>query len=254
MNPIPRIDQDLVRWRRGKWIAVIASIFVLQLGVFIWASQKQVSARNLYPAEPKVAFAPPPTASDREWLELENPFLFVSASRKGFSGEAWLRHPKWTVPEPRQRPAASFLKLAEAKVLNPRIDSGQPFAVVQRHLTTPLFTAPDLPSPRPTQVSDLQVQGFGGRSLTAPLPLPVQYHSDVLSSTVVEAIIDRDGVVISARVIQNSGSAKADADAFSLARRTRFTPAKSGENMPQVGKLIFQWFTLELGHTNNVKR
>ena len=226
---------------------------MLQLGVFIWASQKQVGARKIYPAEPRIAFAPPPVASDREWLEMENPFLFVSASRHGFSGEAWLRQPKWTVPEPRQRPARSFLKLAEARVLNRRIDSDRSFTSVQRHQTTPLVAAPNLP-PHAPHASELQVKGFEGRSLAAPLPLPVQYHSDVLSSSVVEAIIDRDGLVISARVIQSSGSPRADADALTLCRRARFTPAKSGENLAQAGKLIFQWFTLELGHTNNVKR
>ena len=84
MNSAQLIERDLVRWRRGKWIAVIAIVFALQLGLFIWASQKHVRERAVYPPDPKVAFAAPPGAldrldrSDREWLEMENPFLFVA--------------------------------------------------------------------------------------------------------------------------------------------------------------------------------
>jgi TonB family protein len=84
--------------------------------------------------------------------------------------------------------------------------------------------------------------------------VPLQHHNDVLSPTVVEAMIDRDGLVISARLIENSGSAKADADAMALARRARFAPKNSGEYIPDSGKLIFEWFALNLGDTNNVKR
>jgi TonB family protein len=86
------------------------------------------------------------------------------------------------------------------------------------------------------------------------MTLPLQYHNDVLSPTVVEAMIDRDGLVISARLIENSGSPKADAEALALARRARFAPSRSGENIPDSGKLIFEWFALNLGDTNNVKR
>ncbi|MGZ8901285.1 MAG: hypothetical protein ACXW3Z_14435 [Limisphaerales bacterium] len=248
------MEQDVVRWRRGKWIAVIAGVFALQLGMFIWASQKHVRARAVYPPEPKVAFAPAPSVQDREWLEMENPFLFVSASRMGFSGEAWLRQPKWTAPEPRTRSEPSYLQLSYASVINPPQDAARSFELGQRHKTTAVFPPPEAPPRARTQVSELRLDGFGGRSMAAPLPLPVQYHSDVLASSLVEAMVDRDGLVISARVIGNSGSAKADADALGLARRARFTPLKSGENVPAVGKLIFQWFTLNLTHTNNVRR
>lgn len=254
MNSFPQIDRDLVRWRRRKWLAVIATVFFLQLGMFIWASQKQVRARAVYPAEPKVAFAPPSTTPDRDWLEMENPFLFVSASRNGFSGEAWLRHPRWTAPEPRQRNKPGYLQWDQARKLNPQRDAPQSFPSLPRHRTTAVFPPPNLPPLARTQTSTLRLAGFQNRRLAAPLPLPVQYHSDVLSSSVVEAMIDRDGLVISARLIERSGSAKADADALALARRARFSPAKSNENLPEVGKLIFDWFALELGHTNNVKR
>lgn len=248
------IEKDLVRWRRGKWIAVIAFVFLLQLGLLIWGSQKQLRVREIYPAEPKMTFAPPMRAFDPEWLELHNPFLFAAASWNGFSGEAWLEQPRWEIPGPTMRSRPAYLALAEAREMNPRQDGRREFALVDGRRNAAVFPKLEVPETQADYRSELSLSGFGGRRLAAPLPLPVQYHGDVLASTVVEAMIDRDGLVITARVIENSGSARADADALVLAKRARFTPSRLGKNVPEVGKLIFEWFALNLGDTNNVKR
>ena len=250
---VQEIERDLVRWRFGKWVAVIASVFAVQLGLLIWGSQRQIASRANYPTEPKVAFAIGGNKTDREWLEMENPFLFAAASQNGFSGEAWLRQPKWQAPEPRRRDEPRFLHGAEAQQVAPRPQGEQTFALVRRHPVRAILPEPPA-APVPTPESKLKLTAFEGRPLAAPMTLQLQYHSDVLSPSVVEAMIDRDGLVISARLIENSGSPKADADALALARRARFAPARSGENIPDSGKLIFEWFALNLGDTNNVKR
>ena len=250
---VQEIERDLVRWQRGKWIAVVGVVFLVQVGAIIWASQRQVRARTVYPSEPKVAFAAPGRIHP-ELLELEDPFLFASASWNGFSGEAWLRPAKWTVPETGRRMEPKFLKLSEARTINPREDAERSFVFVQRRRAGAILPEFEVSAKALDQVSALKLSGFQNRTLAVPLPLPVQYHSDVVSSTEVEALVDRDGLVISARVIENSGSVKADADALALARRARFTPSKSGENVAELGKLIFEWYALDLSHTNNVKR
>ena len=226
----------------------------MQLALIIGASQKRIRAREVYPDEPKVAFLEKNTRIAAPWVEVENPFLFASASWNGFSGAAWLRQPHWTLPEPGTRTVRQFLQYDETGHNSANQEAEQSFAFLQRRRPSAIYPEPPLPPEKSEPASELKLAGFKGRSLAAPLPLPVQYHSDVLSFSIVEAMIDRDGLVISARVIDNSGSAKADADALSLARRARFTPSKSGENVPQVGKLIFEWFALDLTHTNNVKR
>lgn len=248
------IEKDLVRWRRGKWIAVIAVVFFIQLGFFIAASQRVSPVRNVYPAEPQLALASPEQDFNREWLQLENPFLFAAASSNGFSGEAWLRQPAWQIPEPRKRTGPDYLQLAEAKKIETRRDGPPEFSFTEKPPVAVQLAAPSLQPSQPFQSSILLLEGFSTRRLINPLPIPSQYHSDVLSSTVVETLVGRDGLVISARIIDGSGSARADADALSLARRARFTPAKAAQNLPEVGKLIFQWFTLNLNDTNNVKR
>jgi TonB family protein len=247
------IERDLVRWPRQKWLAIIFFIFAVQIGLMIWASQKQLRERSIYPSEPKVVFSTP-GQMNRQWLELENPFLFAGASWNGFSGEAWLRKPNWTVPSPKMKSNPSFLQLAEGRKITSRADAGQSFAFARARRPGAELPMPGIDRPARKQTSELELTGFKARQLAAPLPVPVQFHSDVLSSSVVEAMIDRDGLVISARLIDNSGSAKADAEALALARRARFTPSKTMENVPEVGKLIFEWFTLHLSDTNNVNR
>lgn len=250
------IDRDLVRWQRGKWAAVVLIVFIAQVSLFIAASQKEMHSRKIYPAEPEVAFAPRSQRIHREWLELENPFLFAAASWNGFSGEAWLRQPEWNIPEPQLKSDPGYLKLEDSKPILKEANSERSFSFLPPRRTATVLSTPDPApiSPIAPQVSNLSVAGFSGRTLATSLPLPVQYHSDVLSSTTVEAMIDRDGLVISARVIDGSGSTKADSDALALAGKARFLPAKYGEIDPAVGKLIFEWFTLHLSDTNNVKR
>ena len=248
------IERDLVRWGRGKWLAAVLSIFALQIGLFIWASQKEVQKRAIYPSEPKISFAASANVLKRGFFEMENPFLFAAASSQGFSGEAWLRAPAWRLPTVGRRVAPNYLASADARKITQQQDADQSFALVATRRTSAQLPAPKEPAQVGKPSSELRLEGFNRRTLAAPLALPVQYHSDVLSSTVVEATIGRDGLVISARIIENSGSAQADAEALALARSARFQPVNTAESVAVVGKLIFEWFALSLSHTNSVTR
>ena len=248
------IDKDLPRWPRGKWIAVVFLVFALQVAFMIAASQKQVHVRHVYPSEPRVALATSVQPNERELLELENPFLFAGASRNGFSGDAWLRKPGWTAPIPSTNTDSHFLRLAEARNLAIQHSVEQPFSFVEGRRPRAQLPLPEVTSAPISQTSELKLSDFKNRHLANTLTLPVQFHSDVLKNSVVETMIDRDGLVISARLIGSSGSPRADAEALALAGRARFSPLSSGESLPEVGKLIFQWFTLHLSDTNNVKR
>lgn len=250
----PEIEKDLVRWRRGKWLSAVLFVFAIQLALMLWASQKPFSPRQIYPGEPKVAIAEPEREPNREWLEQENPFLFAGASRNGFSGEAWLRKPDWTVPTPNLQSQPEFLRAKEARKITYASDVNREFDFALARHRRPSLPLPLLEKEARKQESELVLTGFNERKLAAPLAIPVQFHTDVLASTVVEAMIDRDGLVISARLMKPSGSTKADSEALALTGRVRFTPSRSGENIPDVGKLIFEWFTLHLSDTNNLNR
>jgi hypothetical protein len=245
---VKEIERDLVRWNRGKWMAAVGFAFVLQVAGVIWGS-KTGETEVVYPREPKVGFA---EARD-EVVELENPFLFASANWNGFSGEAWLRKPAWEPPAPLRRVPARFLRFEEAREIGEDAVE-ENVAFVEGRKPRAVFPPPPEVEQPEGRRAELKVEGFGERRLKGSVELPEQYHNDVLTSSVVEALVGRDGLVISARVIEGSGSAKADGDALALAKRAVFAPVKNGEAEPQTGKLIFEWFALDLSRTNNVKR
>jgi TonB family protein len=98
-------------------------------------------------------------------------------------------------------------------------------------------------------VSTLALEGDAqARGLLEKIDLPPQSHSDILESSVVQVLIDRDGMVVSARLLESSGSRKADQDAVALASKARFAPSITDFDGPSApisfGKLIFNWIAL----------
>jgi TonB family protein len=245
------IEKDLVRWRRGKWLAVIGCFFALQLGAILLGSQQRESRREFYPKEPRLSLGQKfrnPDAAD-----VENPFLFAAASWNGFSGEAWLRAPEWHPPKMGNAAPMSFLNFSEAEILDaPAVESGS-FTLLPREKPAARFLEPQEPPAAPGK-SQFRVTGLNQRGLMNQVTAPNQYYSDILSNSVVEAVVGADGLVITARLVENSGSPKADADAMALARAARFNPKPGTNQEPEVAKLIFEWFALDLTQTNSVRR
>ena len=69
--------------------------------------------------------------------------------------------------------------------------------------------------------SRLEVEGFAKRPLVAMPALPVQYATDAVRPTVVQALIDSEGLVLSCRVLESSGSKVIDHAAMELSRKAR---------------------------------
>jgi hypothetical protein len=248
------LERDLIRWSRGKWVAVAGVVAVIQLGLLYSASRQPPRARPVYPRAPALAFAEEASAFASAPVELENPFLFAAADWDGFSGSAWLWEPQWTAPETSRRVPVRFLTFAEGEALRkaPWAEDALPIAGHRRPRTA--LWEPIFPESKRDERSRLLVEGFAGRRLATPLSLPVQYHNDAVTRSVVEAMIDADGLVISAVILERSGSVKADGDALALSKQARFSPGKGNSRMPELGKLIFEWFALDLADTNNVRR
>ena len=242
------IDRDLVRWKRSTWLSVTALFIAVQVAALVLIPQEPVTSREVYPREPVVTIAG--DSSDSEWSELENPFLFAAASWNGFSADAWLQKPQWRAPATGLPVPMRLLGFADmAKQSRPAAES-QAFTFLQRQRpVTPLPGPPE--TPRRDRKSELRLEGLDGRKVLNQPALPGQTHTDVLSRTVIEALVSADGLVISAHIVENSGSAKADADAMALTRKTRFSP-KAATNQPvDLGKLIFEWHAVDLSQTNS---
>jgi TonB family protein len=253
------IDQDLARWPRPTWLILIALLLSIQLaGIF--SSSVPVKARTAYAPMPKfVALHTPRGDAADAWNgldTLDDPLLFASADWNGFSGTAWMRlHSASNIFE-EELPQPGFLTYEEAwrQFRTPLPD--RVAARIDYHLEPRPLAVPEINS---VPASSVRLEGGAAkRKLSQPLPLPPQYYNDVLGSSEVQVLIDPDGLVISARLLESSGLRKADQDAVQLAREARFSPlpeASADEKPePEFGKLIFNWFALDFSSTNAVKR
>jgi hypothetical protein len=198
-----------------------------------------------------------------ELLSLEDPMLFASPRAKGFSGSAWMRKSEWQAPVFGELPEPVFLGFAEAQSVLPKSPTHEPRAAAIPSLSHPApraMLAGEGGSVPEGSAGNSRViaTGFQSVQLAEPLKAPVQLFNDVVTPTVLEVVVAPDGLVVSARVQEMSGSKQADSDALSIARGARFrrldkdfTP---GSGRLEIGKLIFEWHALDLSQTNAVKR
>ncbi|MGN6384839.1 MAG: energy transducer TonB [Verrucomicrobiota bacterium] len=238
------INKDLARWSRHKWFLIIGMVTGLQLGGLFLASNV-VKARTVYPDLPTFAATQPNRSESVD--AFEDPLLFATASWNGFSGAAWMRkNPNPDLFE-ETLPAARFWSYTDAlHAFPPRLPERSHPVALDYHVTPrPLeVTFPEKPL-----VSTVAIEGDAAtRGLLQKIDLPAQYHSDILESSVVQVLIDRDGMVVSARLLESSGSRKADQDAVALASKARFAPSTTDFDTASApisfGKLIFNWIAL----------
>jgi TonB family protein len=245
-----QIEKDLVRWPRARWVAVILAVVLVQGALLFFVPRALPGARTKYSREPTVSFVRFSVPS--EWLGLQDNGLFASANPRGFSGSAWILETPRVYVAPDALPSPAFLPFSE---FEPEREAAEPiFAAFPHTRSTPDPTPVDITWAPAEPRSRLEVDGFQGRRLVSPPDVPVQYASDALRPTVVNALVDSDGTVFSCRVVEGSGSRFADNSAVDLTRKMRFSRSNS-DDRPEVlssGKLIFNWYALDVSATNAV--
>jgi hypothetical protein len=95
--------------------------------------------------------------------------------------------------------------------------------------------------------SDLILEGELALWTTAvSLELPSWRHSDLLTNTVVRAVVDRSGRTMAVTLLAGSGSAEADTFALRASRNMRLRPVRGPRSGAEVtsGTLVFRWHTL----------
>jgi len=250
-------------WPRKRWWAAVVLALGLQIGLVLWlADRSPITARS--PTDAPVVF---PAESPLTRLPtLADPLLFSPANPHSFSGAVWMNTPKleyqvsdWTSPP-------GFLALPANQLTNAfstfiKTNSSSTFAAADS-------PAPKLPSPqlsRPgaaiTPESRLRIQGdLERREMIMPVALPGWPHTDVLSNSVVEVLVDLDGNTVSANLVTSCGLKTPDKDpdqyALNVARALRFQsihgigPATASVTSLAWGKLVFEWQTVALPATN----
>jgi TonB family protein len=249
-------------WPQRRWWIFVALVFGVQLGLIFWLSDKSAARPRAPGSVPSLRLAGNAAA---DLLALSDPTLFALPHRQGFSGLAWLRI--WQ-PEPRffdwsegprwlelsvQRLGAAFDRSSETADFNPPASPARPEPELTIAEVDPLPSAP--------AHSRLRLEGgLVGRRLITPIELQPEPHTDLLTDSVVQIVVNSAGRLTSVPVLlSRSGSKDADDHALRIARTARFDaiisegPGKVTNPMADLtwGRMIFEWHTVPVPPTNS---
>jgi TonB family protein len=252
------------RWPQRRWCIVVAFVFVLQLGLIFGLSDRKLTRPRRPKLQPALHVA---RGAAADLLALSDPTLFALPHAQGFSGLAWLsiaepptnsfdwsQDPRW-LPVSTQRLGATFDRAIASNAFCSLVGPIRPEPLLTMAETGPALIIQ-------TQSKLRLEDGLAGRTLIAPIELAPEQHTDLLTPTVVQVVVDAEGRLVSVPVLlSSSGSAHADNEALRLARTARFNsiaiggPGKAtGMTHLTWGRMIFDWQTLPKAATNAVPR
>lgn len=262
-------------WSPRKWSGVVLGLFALHAGLLMWfGARGPIQPRPAAPApqlrwagaavDELLVFSDRILLAQRELLALTDPTLFAQSHAHGFSGAAWMRIP---VPEYRA-PAWSepprWLALDAPQLganFRRYVQTNQPFLHAFAVQPEAQLAAPEIGATAPATAapSALRVEGaLASRRLLAQPKLPPWPHTDLLTNTVVQVLVNAEGKVVSPVLLGSSGLKAADEVALAVARAAQFNtltagaaPQPSATAAPLMfGTLVFEWQTLPLPASN----
>ena len=245
-------------WAPRKWVSTIALVFLIQIILLVVLSRKPPR-----PGQPPQFHTAINLTLDRvsekqlgEMTELNDPTLFALPNSRGFSGAAWLNFPPpdhhfndWTQ-------ADDWLELDQSslgKTLLTFLNSNLPAPLLMADKPLPFST---VRLSRPTSgrlvtASEVRLEGaLAQRSLLHPISPPSWTHSDILTNTIVQCLVDADGDTQSVTLVSSCGVSEADQVALRLATNARFHSLRSLGEQPKQrnettwGRMVFHWHTL----------
>jgi hypothetical protein len=244
-------------WSTKRWLIVVLAILALQIGFIFWRGDS--AHVNMRPKGRALAWRIAGPAS-AEILAFQDPTLFVLPHENGFSGLAWMH--------PIALPSPSFFWTEEPCWL--RLSSSELGATFNRFVATNDFgrlrtlalsdhsiSLPDVPErvilP---QSSSLRVEGaLSNRSLLTDPQLPSWVHNELLTNSVIQIVVDKEGrPVAPGTLLASSGLAKADQEALDQIRKLRFKPLPeqpSAKDTLMWETLVFRWALLPPPRTNS---
>lgn len=253
---------DARHWAGRRWVATIFIIMLGQVVAIFWLARHQPEIFPRRNNSPAIFVA---NNDILQRLPLSNPAQFALANRNGFSGGAWLETPALQYDSPQWTEPPRPLELAVDKLgsalkeysRNDLSEISEPPSAPEPQLE-PVAPLPDLPAQ-----STCIVEGeLAQRPLLTRFKLDSWPAADILSNTVVQIGVNRDGSVFSAVLPQGPKDSKegkaADAYALNLARSMRFQPLPridfdhpdNSDSAAQWGRLVFRWRTIPLPATN----
>ena len=246
-------------WSRGRWWLAVVLVCAVQFGLIFALGERRPPASRPVGDPQRLGLA----VTHGELLELQDPTLFAMPHARGFSGESWRRAAAVTFPAFHWSEPTRPLSLPVARL-------GEGF---HRFMQTNVFAsftleakpAPEIQAPDAGEIvealpaaSRLEIAGgFTSIRLLNPPTLRAWRNSELLTNTVVQALVDADGNVLSASTLPpGSGLPDADRLAFDLTRGFRFGPVAAERWLANPlremtrGCLIFHWRTEPPATTN----
>lgn len=259
MQP-PTPTRDLKRWTFRQWLGMVALVVGLHLCLVYFYSDwtRAVPRRPRFYSEQSLVLDPAAQADLARGLALSDPTLFARASEQNFSGAAWLkvpalRHtvPDWTAPNHwLERPLQAGERLLPESA--PAPDTVHPcFPLLATAPVPASLTARPASQPGMAQ-SQVRLEDPAGRTLAAPGKLPSWPYDGLLSNSIVEILVDAEGLPLTARMAAVSGSKEADLWALRWTKGVRLQPAEPDPAPPPfaLARLVFTWQTAELNASN----
>jgi TonB family protein len=234
-------------WLLSRWLMLVALVFVAHVALIVAFGERKPAAPRAVTNIPELKLA----TSSAEWLALNDPTLFAQPNLAGFAGPAWLEPPhmefhrqEWT-ESPRWLP----LPVTELGGTFSQFMLTNRFVASQFELKPPTeFIAPvTLIEPDLAKTSTLRIEGgLTQRRLLTPISLQSWPDDDVLAPSVVQALVDAKGNVISVVLLSSSGLEAANQRALELIRAARFAPSPG----LTIGRFVFNWHTVAPPVTN----
>jgi hypothetical protein len=244
-------------WPQRRWVIIVLLVFIAQVALIFSLSEKPRPRARSYVSSPMLRLTTPGT---NEVLSLLDPTWFALPHWHGFSGPAWMKTPGV--------PLRAFSWSEDLRPLAlPALDLGSAF---NRFVATNDFAASqvlappepifNLPAVYPLQIasrSSLRIEGgLAQRRLLTPLALPLWSHTELLSNSVVQLLVDADGRPVSAgTLLVSSGHPPADQHALQQAISARFDALRENNQARPTdrltwGTLIFEWKNVQAPATN----
>jgi len=251
-------------WSRKRWIYSIGLVFLAQVVLVVLLTQ---------PSQPPQT---PPRFKTRinlavdSWSEqqlagmaaLSDPTLFALPNLHGFSGAAWLtfaplEHHFTDWRESERWLEMDISSLGKSFLSFVKTNTPAPLLIADKPLPSPPGPNPRLTNSPIATRSEVRIEGdLAQRGLLRPLAVPSWPHPEILTTTVVQLLVDANGDVQSQTLLLSCGSKEADQAALKLAASAQFR-AVPRNGAPQAaisqitwGQLVFQWHTIPLATTN----
>jgi hypothetical protein len=239
--------QEPRRWNARRWLLALALIFAAEVSLVLVLSWRPGASTPPLVRRTALRLVCDPALnarlSDLVWLP--DPAQFATVTPHGFTAALWRETPPLHTPPPPLAAAPEWLEQplqADTPVASFSLRSPLPTVIVAEPLRPRPHTRPVESLPLASR-SRLDVSGdLRGRRLLRAPRLPVWPVADILRPTVVQALVNAAGDVLSV-VLQppGSGLAEADARALELAAAAQFAPLPGGAKKLTWGRLIFRW-------------